>query len=222
MAEIGYYGGVKFKVWRDGGKIRGRSFKDLSASYSVNYAEHKRYKSQPYLEYSSMNSREFNITIICSAEWGYEVSKIRKKLWEYMKKGKPNTLVIGRRKICDNKLVITNMEVGYTVFIPGSGKCQRQEITLTLREWIKKKKTKKKKTKKKKAKKKSYTTYVTKKGDTLWKIAKKFYGNGKKWKKIYNANKDVLKNTKPPKPGITLKIPKINNKKSDPKDHFIA
>lgn len=39
------------------------------------------------------------------------------------------------------------------------------------------------------------TTYTVKKGDCLWNIAKKFYGNGAKWKAIYNANKNVIEQT---------------------------
>lgn len=38
-------------------------------------------------------------------------------------------------------------------------------------------------------------TYTVKKGDCLWNIAKKYYGKGSEWKKIYNANKKVIENT---------------------------
>ena len=37
-------------------------------------------------------------------------------------------------------------------------------------------------------------TYTVKKGDTLWGIAKKYYGNGAQYTKIYNANKGKIKN----------------------------
>lgn len=37
-------------------------------------------------------------------------------------------------------------------------------------------------------------TYTVKKCDTLWGIAKKYYGNGAKYPTIYNANKDKIKN----------------------------
>lgn len=38
-------------------------------------------------------------------------------------------------------------------------------------------------------------SYVVKKGDCLWKIAKKYYGTGTKWKIIYNANKTIIEKT---------------------------
>ena len=39
---------------------------------------------------------------------------------------------------------------------------------------------------------KSPKTHKVKSGDTLWGIAKKYYGNGSKWKKIYTANKTTI------------------------------
>ena len=37
-------------------------------------------------------------------------------------------------------------------------------------------------------------TYTVAKGDTLWKISKKFYRDGSKWKKIYDENKKTIGN----------------------------
>ena len=50
-------------------------------------------------------------------------------------------------------------------------------------------------------------TYTVKKGDCLWNIAKKQYGNGAQYTKIYNANKDKIKNPNLIYPGQVLTIP---------------
>lgn len=50
-------------------------------------------------------------------------------------------------------------------------------------------------------------TYTVKSGDCLWKIAKQFYGNGAQYTKIYNANKDKIKNPNLIYVGQVLTIP---------------
>lgn len=50
-------------------------------------------------------------------------------------------------------------------------------------------------------------TYTVVKGDCLWNIAKKFYGNGSQYTKIYNANTDKIKNPNLIYPGQVLVIP---------------
>lgn len=54
---------------------------------------------------------------------------------------------------------------------------------------------------------KSNRTHVVQPGDTLWAIAKKYYGNGNQYTKIYNANKDKIKNPNLIYPGQKLVIP---------------
>lgn len=50
-------------------------------------------------------------------------------------------------------------------------------------------------------------TYTVKKGDCLWKIAKKYYGNGNQYMKIYNANKNKIKKPSLIYPGQVFVIP---------------
>ena len=50
-------------------------------------------------------------------------------------------------------------------------------------------------------------TYTVVAGDTLSKIAKREYGDASKWHRIYDANKDTIKNPDLIYPGQTFKIP---------------
>ena len=70
------------------------------------------------------------------------------------------------------------------------------------------------------------STYTIKSGDTLWGIARKFYGDGTKWGTIYNANKDIIESTAKKRgmkssdnghwifPGVTLTIPGVSGSSS--------
>jgi len=55
--------------------------------------------------------------------------------------------------------------------------------------------------------KKEYKLYTVKKNDTLQKISKKFYNTTKRWIKIYEVNKDILKSPDKLYTGQVLKIP---------------
>ena len=51
--------------------------------------------------------------------------------------------------------------------------------------------------------------YVVVAGDSLSKIAKREYGNASEWKRIYEANQDVLKDPDKIFPGQKLRIPPL-------------
>ena len=50
-------------------------------------------------------------------------------------------------------------------------------------------------------------TYVVVNGDSLSKIAKREYGDASKWRRIYEANKDLIKDPDLIYPGQELKVP---------------
>ena len=54
---------------------------------------------------------------------------------------------------------------------------------------------------------KHYKYYVVRKNDTLQKISYKFYGTTRKWKLIYEENKNIIKNPDRLYPGTKIKIP---------------
>ena len=49
--------------------------------------------------------------------------------------------------------------------------------------------------------------YVVVKGDSLSKISKMFYGDANHWKRIFDANRDVIRNADLIQPGWKLRIP---------------
>ena len=65
-------------------------------------------------------------------------------------------------------------------------------------------------TNKRSTKSNSGKKYTIKKGDTLWGIAKKYYGKGSSWTKIYNKNKSTIE-----------KAAKNHGKKSSSNGHWI-
>ena len=50
-------------------------------------------------------------------------------------------------------------------------------------------------------------TYVVVKGDSLSKIAQRFYGDPQDWRRIYEANRDLIQNPDLIHPGQELRIP---------------
>ncbi|MDD2764547.1 MAG: LysM peptidoglycan-binding domain-containing protein [Opitutaceae bacterium] len=49
--------------------------------------------------------------------------------------------------------------------------------------------------------------HVVAQGETLYKIAQRYYGSGSKWPEILEANRDVLKSENAVRPGMELRIP---------------
>ena len=49
--------------------------------------------------------------------------------------------------------------------------------------------------------------YMIKSGDTLWDIAKREYGDGRQWKRLYEFNKELIPNPNRPRKGIKIQIP---------------
>jgi nucleoid-associated protein YgaU len=51
-------------------------------------------------------------------------------------------------------------------------------------------------------------SYVVAAGDSLSKIAKRLYGDAKQWKRIFEANRDRIKDPDLIQPGWKLRIPR--------------
>ncbi len=52
--------------------------------------------------------------------------------------------------------------------------------------------------------------YEIEKGDSLWKVAEKFYGDGSKYKMIFEENREVIKDPDLIFPGQKIRIPALD------------
>ncbi|MCQ5454749.1 LysM peptidoglycan-binding domain-containing protein [Bacillus paralicheniformis] len=123
------------------------------------------------------------------------------------------------------QFLVTGTKINFTCSIEnfshreGEKDIGDRDFDLTLKEYqtaSPRKIKQKKKTKKKRPSKPAPKMYTVKKGDTLWHIAGRYYGNSQEWRKIWNANKQAMikrskRNIKQPGhwifPGQKLKIP---------------
>lgn len=230
MGHVGHYGKLDFYVKTKNGKLCAQSFDNVKWETSINVEEHKRYGYKPLLEVTDRNCDEFTMDIYFYAQLGVSPWKKLMLLREYNLKSKVYPLGIGRRRIGGYKFLITKISNDLKTFYK-NGKLLAVVASVTFTEYpYKKGKTKRKKlirtnsekgkkgkssvTTKSSAARKGYSVYVVRKGDTLWGLAKKYYGKGVKYPKIFNANKtkakgfDVIRSPDKLQPGWKIKIPK--------------
>ncbi len=211
MANVGSLGDIDFYVRSSHGKNQVLSFHDLTRNTSANFAEHERNGGKPYLEYSGPGLDEVSLIIEADAQLRVNPLEIQAALHKYAEDGTPNMLVVGGKKIGDNPFVIVAISDIYKRFYT-NGKPTAISMQINLKEYANQVarittipsarqigagpiKT-------------YYDTYVVVKGDCLWNISKKFYGAGRQYTKIYNANTDIIKNPNLIYPGQVLKIPR--------------
>lgn len=144
--------------------------------------------------------------------------KVKKKKFQFIVSRKlPNGKVLFNTDITcsleDYTVKEDAKEYGTDVMVTIKLKQYRDYATKTCKVKTKKKTKKKKVTKTKPRATTQNTaqpkTYTVQKGDCLWNIAKKYYGDGSKYTVIYNENKDKIKNPNLIYVGQVLTIPAL-------------
>ena len=220
MGEVGSLGGIQFYVRAINGKNEILSFQDMSRESSAKYGEHSAAGKKAYLEFIAPEPEQITLTIVADEKFGIKPRKLQKKLHVYEAQGKVCTFMLGGKRVGHFKWVITGTSDTYKT-IGVNGKVTQMSFVLTLKEYRYKKKKSatyvssvksgssvKSSKKDYEPKAKSYETYTIKAGDTLWGLAVKYYKDGSKYTKIYNANKDIIKNPNKLTIGWKIKIPK--------------
>ncbi|MBU8575988.1 LysM peptidoglycan-binding domain-containing protein [Bacillus pumilus] len=174
------------------------TFLDVPGARQISFTAFFPKKYTPIAEYKSIPSPENAIA----------------KIERFMKSKKPVRFIVTGTKI--------NMQCSVESFNHSEGTYDigDREFTLQLKEYKtaspRKIKRKAKKSSKKRSSKGTPKVYTVKKGDTLWDISGRFYGDSTKWRRIWNANKAAMikrsrRNIRQPGhwifPGQKLKIP---------------
>ena len=219
MALIGYLGksaddGIQFIVSRE----VFRTPKNMKWSGSARYATHERHNTHALTEFTGLDPDRFSFDILLTSEMGLEPLKDVVKIWDYKRDGEALGLVIGGKAYGKYRWNIVNHEtkIEYT---DKNGDMYAVEVSVELLEYLK---GENQNTSNASAPPAPVpipatntgggsggTTYTVKKGDNLWTLAKKFYGNGAQYTKIYEANRGVIgSNPNLIYPGQVLTIPK--------------
>ena len=223
MALIGYIGkdedsGIQFVVSRE----VFRTPKDMTWSGSARYATHERHNTHALTEFTGMDPDKFSFDILLTAELGVNPLDEVVKIWGFERDGEAVGLVIGGKAYGKYRWNVVKHEtkIEYT---DKAGDMYAVEVSVDLVEYLKGE------TQNTASATLSTdtapaaastgggdtsgggsggTTYTVKKGDNLWNLAKKFYGNGADYGKIYEANRDVIGgNPSLIYPGQTFTIP---------------
>lgn len=218
---IGYMGkdadsGIVFIVSRE----VFRTPKNMEWSGSARYATHERHNTHALTEFTGLDPDRFSFDILLAAELGVDPLEEVVKIWDFERDAEAVGLVIGgkgygkyRWNIKDHK---TKME-----YTDAAGDLYAVEVSVDLVEYLKGESQSSGGAAPAKAPAASAasaatgggasgggTTYTVKKGDNLWTLAKKLYGSGADYSKIYEANKDTIgKNPNLIYPGQTFTIP---------------
>ena len=221
MAMIGYLGksaeeGIQFIVSRE----VFRTPKNLKWSGSARYATHERHNTHALTEFTGLDPDRFSFDILLTAEMGVDPLKEVVKIWNYERDSEALGLVIGGKAYGKYRWNIKSHEtkIEYT---DKDGDMYAVEVTVELLEYLKGADQNASSAAPATAPAPAAaptgtgggaasggTTYTVKKGDNLWTLAKKFYGSGADYTKIYEANKDTIgKNPNLIYPGQTFTIP---------------
>ena len=215
MAMIGYMGkdadnGIQFVVSRE----VFRTPKNMVWSGSVRYATHERHNTHALTEFTGLDPDNFSFDILLAAELGVDPLKEVVKIWNFERNGEALGLVIGGKAYGKYRWTIKDLKtkIEYT---DKAGDMYAVEMSVELLEYLRGEDQNTASAAPAPAAEavgtgggSGGTTYTVKKGDNLWTLAKKFYGSGADYTKIYEANRDVIGgNPNLIYPGQTFTIP---------------
>lgn len=222
MAMIGYLGksegdGIQFIVSRE----VFRAPKNMKWGGSARYATHERHATHALTEFTGLDPDNFSFDMLLTAELGVDPMEELTRIWGYERDAEAVGLVIGGHGYGKYRWTVKKHETKME-YTDTAGVLYAVEVSVELLEYLKKETVDTGSSSAAQTPAATGggdgggasggegggTSYTVKKGDNLWTLAKKFYGSGADYSKIYEANKDTIgKNPNLIYPGQTFTIP---------------
>ncbi|MEK3976051.1 phage tail protein [Psychrobacillus sp. FSL K6-1267] len=135
MAKIGSLGGIVFEV----SSKKNYTFKDFSRSGSARWNEHEIIASKPISEFLGADLEEITFTIILKAEFGVNPLKQLEIMRKIRDTGKTAPFVLGGKPLSINHWSIRQISETHKT-VDNKGNVLNVEATLTLKEYVIRKK----------------------------------------------------------------------------------
>lgn len=223
MAIVGYLGtdannGIQFNVSRE----VVRTPDNMTWSGSARYSTHERHVTDALTEFTGLEPDSFTFDMLLTAELGVNPMDELAKIWKFERDGEAVGLVIGGHAYGKYRWTIKKHSIKME-HTDAAGDLYAVEVSVELLAYLKGETHNTSKASAPPAPapaqapaaqaatgsgRSGGTTYTVKKGDNLWTLAKKFYGSGADYTKIYETNRGVIGgNPSLIYPGQTFTIP---------------
>ena len=216
---IGYLGkdadnGIQFKVSDE----IFRTPNNIKWGGNARYFTHERHTTHALTEFTGLGPDTFSFSMLLAADLGVNPTDELVKIFNYERAGEALGLVIGGKAYGKYRWTIQKHDASVK-YTDAYGNLYAVEVSVTLQEYLKGESHNTTKAAQPATSAPTtapsgggggsgVTTYTVKKGDCMWNIAKKFYGNGSQYMKIYEANRGVIgSNPALIYPGQVLTIP---------------
>lgn len=131
MGEIGHFGKDLIFVTNDK-KIL--TFDGLTQKVSARWSTHNIIGSVPHKEFNGPGSRKISFKMTFDAIYGVKPRKMLEKLEKMIENGTVEYLVIGGRKIGENRFYISDMSETWDVVYNG-GQLERATVNVSMEEY---------------------------------------------------------------------------------------
>ncbi len=132
MGEIGHFG--KDLIFRTSDK-RVLTFDSFTQKVSGRWGTHNIIGSTPHKEYSGPGSRKVSFKMSFDALCGVKPRAMLELLENLIENGTVDYLVIGGRRIGNNRFYISDMSEAWDV-VYGGGELERATVSVTLEEYV--------------------------------------------------------------------------------------